>query len=401
MRLKSYFATSVEAALQRARTELGGDAMLLDSRPAHPEARHLGAYEVVFALAESEPEPPRQSSRTAAEPAAPGAATPAAPQGQLQQDLQQLRRELQRLTQTVSRSGSISLGTSRVLADPSVSPVYAEMMAGDCLPDVAQEVLGACLGSAPEKGLRTSALRQRVREELARRVPVAPELGRQSPRARTAGKRIAVAGPAGSGKTTALVKMALDYGVRSRKPVQILSLDTMRIGAAEQLRGYCSVLGVGFSLLESFEELPAALEEYRQKHWIFVDTPGMGWREQDLIAPLGAVLQRCPDLDVHLVLPATTRSADLRDQVARWAPAEPDKLLFTHVDETGALAGAVSVAIATRVPVSFLSTGQRVPEDFEPASAERLVTMALPIDTGRAAIIPRADTQAGSAAAGR
>src|SRR6478752_970922 len=105
-------------------------------------------------------------------------------------------------------------------------------------------------------------------------------------------------GPPGSGKTTSLVKLAVAYGVAARKSVQVVSLDNLRVGAAEQLRSYAAILGVGFQALESPAGLDQALEEHA-KSLILIDTPGYCLGDLDAAADLAHVLSR-GEIDVHL-----------------------------------------------------------------------------------------------------
>ncbi len=368
MRLKSYFASSVEAAIQQARRELGDEALLLNSRPANKEALHLGAFEVVFGVAETAAaEPPKLP---------PGALNEASSR-QILNDLMALKDELARMRGVVARSGAFSISAGSLLREPELAALFWAMLEADLPPEQAQELVAMAERRAMRDAagrLNVGQLQGAIRQQIEERILVAPELGNAGPGHR---KRIAFVGPPGAGKTSALVKLAASHGLRSRRPMQLLSLDTVRIGAGEQLRTYAVILGVGFTSCDSIQSLGQALDEHRQKDWIWIDTPGLSRRDRDGREELAALLASRPEIDVHLVLSAAMRTADLLDAVERHAVFRPSKLLFTHLDETESYGPLFSIPSIAGKPLSFLSAGQGIPEDIESASVERVLSLVM------------------------
>ncbi len=381
--MKSFFAGSVEAALGLAREELGGEAVLVNSRKAPPEARHLGEYEVVAAWLPTDGVPPAEAKR----PPAAAAAAPAVNQERLFQELGELRRQMERMRRAVWRSGPVGhlFGPSA----PAKAEALALLLETDMDPQLAREI-AACVearlagdplleedrlpaedGDAGESG--ASEMRASLKAELERRFTVDASLGRP-------GKGpaiVALVGPPGAGKTTTLAKLAVRGGLARRRRTLMLSLDTFRIGSCEPLRTYAAVLGVALQSLATPRALEQALEESRRKELILIDTPGFGPRDMDAAEELAGMLAAHPAIDAHLVLPATMKSADLHTAVDRFELFRPGKLLFTRVDETATLGPAFSEAARTARPVSYLSTGQQVPEDLEAATRERVVELLL------------------------
>src|SRR5947207_547462 len=161
-----------------------------------------------------------------------------------------------------------------------VSDAYAALTANEVAPDLAREIVQAAnsrlaaprqpLGSTPQRP-DAAAFQRALVEEIAGRFTVEPVLGRGPAQPRI----VALAGPPGAGKTTTLVKLAVNYGLAARRPVLLLSMDTFRVAAAEQLRSYAGILGVGFQILETVTALAQAIEENRGKELILIDTPGM------------------------------------------------------------------------------------------------------------------------------
>ncbi len=344
MKLKSYFSGTVEAAMELARRELGDDALLVNARPASPETRKLGAFEVVFGVLPSRPpEPANEPSAAALATGPPGNGTTAA--GPCNHDIAGLQREVARM---------------------------AQALRGLHIPPPA--------GSAEEWDLRVRLREAELDPELIERVvqgasledlfPVDATLGRTGARS-----VVALVGPPGAGKTTTLVKLAARHGLASRRPAHIVSTDVFRIAAADQLRTLASILGIGCTVVETPGALSQALEEQRGKDYVFVDTPGFGPQEMEEGAELAYWFASQPGIDTHLVLPASLRPADLSAAVERYQIFRPSKLLFTHLDEAACFGALVTEAARRSLPISFLTAGQRIPEDLEPATRERLAAL--------------------------
>jgi flagellar biosynthesis protein FlhF len=346
MKLKSYFSGTVEAAVELARKELGEDALLVNARPATPETRHLGAYEVVFSA------PTVSAGAVSVVAAAPD---------RLTQDIAEMRREIERLART--------LGGARMFTHPPDSnqpEIYSRLIANE---------LDAALAQAVAEGAALEDLFE-----------VDATLGRPGAER----KVIALAGPPGVGKTTTLIKLAARFGLASRKPAQIITTDVFRIAAADQLRSLASILGIGCDVVETPVALAQALEEHRSKEMVFIDTPGLAACEMEDGADLARFLSTHPEIDMHLVLPASMKPEDMARVVGRYSMFQPAKLLFTRLDETERFGALVNQAAQRELPVSFLAFGQQIPDDLEPATKERIRALVLsaspePWSPGRAA----------------
>lgn len=374
MRIKSYYAHAVEDAMSMARQELGPDAMLINTRRAPPEARHLGDYEVVFAT-----DLPAEGSGADAGEGSSGAAVsmPSQPGERLARELADLKKELEGMRRTLQHT---AFGpASRTGKLPGFSDAYSLLLGSDIDPERAREILDAAEIRQGGRDPRTppeidsAAFLRALGEELESRLTVQASLGRGE----TTPRIVALVGPPGSGKTTTLVKLAVNYGLVCRKPVLLLSMDSYRVAAGEQLRSYAAILGVGFQILETVAALGQTIEENRGKDLILIDTPGFGFSDLDISTGLAAFLSTREDVDTHLVLPASMRSADLARVAGRYEIFRPDRLLFTKLDETGSLGGIFQEAARSGKPLSFFATGQRIPEDLETASKSRLVESML------------------------
>jgi flagellar biosynthesis protein FlhF len=363
MKLKSYYSPTVEDAIALARQELGPDAMLVNSRRSLPDARHLGEYEVVFVT--DAPGQEMEAPATAADPAS----------DRISADVSDLKRELEAMRRALTHSAYAPRQSRE--GSPDIYNAYAALTASDVNPELARAVVDmAEVRAGSDRG--AAGFERALTAELESRIVTEPALGRGEARPHI----VALVGPPGAGKTTTLVKLAVNYGLAGRRPALLLSMDTYRVAAAEQLRSYAAILGLAFQVLETVGSLAQAIEENHGKELIFIDTPGFGFMDLSGANSLAHFLSTRQDIDTQLVLPSSMKAADLTRVVDSFKTFSPRRLLFTKIDETGSFGPILNESVRTETPVSFLATGQRIPEDLETASAGRLAELILPRHTG-------------------
>jgi flagellar biosynthesis protein FlhF len=368
--MKTYFATTVEAAVEQARRELGSDAMLVNSRAAPEEVRHLGRYEVIFATGAPAPESKKQ--QRVVEPLFPQRGSARKPAAASSADthlqLEDIRLQLTTIRQTLWSS------RTEVESTPSdASMMRRALEANGVESSLARELVHAVVRMNPAPVGREQ-FREALASEMGRRLDVEADLQPRS--------IVALVGPPGRGKSSTLVKLAIAQGLARRSSVRILSMDNFRVGASEQMRCYGSILGVSFHACESVAELDHQLgsawgADLSRPNLTLIDTSGYGPADLDDAADLAAYFSAHSEISVQLVVRADGKSADSIHAVQRYAHFGVSRLIFTGMDEAATFGSVYSAAVQTGMPLSYLGTGQRIPEDLEPAVKARVVQLVL------------------------
>lgn len=183
-------------------------------------------------------------------------------------------------------------------------------------------------------------------------------------------------GPTGVGKTTTIAKLASELTVSKKKKVALLTMDTYRIAAAEQLRTYASILEIPFRVIYSVDEMKQAAEDFREYDYIMVDTAGHSLKNEELIRDVENYIRALEELmecENYLVLSATTKYRDLIEISDAYSEMVAYKLIFTKMDETGAKGNLYNIRMHTGSPIAYITNGQNVPDDIAVFDAQKIV----------------------------
>lgn len=183
-------------------------------------------------------------------------------------------------------------------------------------------------------------------------------------------------GPTGVGKTTTIAKLASNLSVVQHKKVALITVDTYRIAAAEQLRTYAAILEIPFRVIYSVEEIKKAADDFADMDYIMVDTAGHSIHneeQKDEVSGYVKALKEKMDTDTFLVMSASTKYRDLLEIVDSYKEDFDYKLIFTKMDETNAVGNLYNVRLHTGAPMSYITNGQNVPDDIAVFDAQRVV----------------------------
>jgi flagellar biosynthesis protein FlhF len=222
---------------------------------------------------------------------------------------------------------------------------------------------------------REDLLRLQLGRVVMSRLRVGRSLGERL-RMPTTPRIITFLGPTGVGKTTTLAKIAAELVINLKRPVTLATTDTFKIAAVEQLQTYANILRIPFEVCpnaESFANLGANLGS---EDVVLVDTAGYGPRDENKLYELKELISGMRT-ETHLCLASTTRDQDLVKTVKRFKIFEPDYLVVTKLDETSMYGNIFNIASKSHIPLSYFTMGQRVPEDMEVATKERVADLLL------------------------
>ena len=420
MRVKTFEAASMQEALNIVKREMGEEAFILSTRTKQKRGAlgmvEAAMIEVTAAVDENAPVsvPPMNGTKAtyglrqslagrAPEPALrpKEPRPPQAPPPPL--DLQPLRRELLEIKGAVealkdqeSRNSTIlheldqlkallnriqkqGMPSAQLHLPARLLELYGGLVANDLDPMIAMRLCEytqrALLDQGGEEAVDSEKARLFMRRVIADFIPVASPIQLEPGKTRVA----ALVGPTGVGKTTTIAKLAAYAKLELKQRVALVTLDTFRMAAVDQLQQYAQILQVPIHVALTVEDLRSALRFYQDRTLVLIDTPGHSPKDSEVLGQLRRFLDELPEVETHLVLSATTKPRDMADIAQRFEPLKPGRLIFTKLDETSTYGPILSTLVRVKKPLSYLGTGQEVPQDLELATSRRVADLILPV----------------------
>ncbi len=427
MNLKRYRVNNIQEALQQIKKDLGPDAIIVSTRQVKESSGKFGLFgktmlEVTAAKDKksSQPASKKPAAKASPAPAAnpygiptppekPKAAAPlVAPQTAssseetrrmllpLQEEIQELKdmiksmerpptenRAVVQLQQEVSEVRSmvqtLAAQTSQLRNEDfpeNLVVLFQQMVFAGLEEKFAKRLIQEAQKSIPAEELNNfpyvKIFIARMMMKIVKTTKGIEKNGRKQ-------RIVALIGPTGVGKTTTSAKIASEQVLKYKRKVALLTIDTFRIGAVEQLRAYAKIMNIPFEVVANKAELNRIAAKYSDFDVILIDTGGRSQRDEAQMYELREMLDDPGRIDNYLVLSATTKDNEISEITRKFGELPLDGVIFTKLDESTTYGCIFNHAIRFKKPVAFLTTGQKVPEDIEVASKERLVDLLLNI----------------------
>ena len=259
----------------------------------------------------------------------------------------------------------------------SLFRIYAELIEANVHEDIARQLIDELHHDVPtaafaDPAILKARLVRGIEDEIAISGPIKVEPGRR--------RLVALVGPTGVGKTTTIAKLAAHFRLKERKRVGLITVDTFRIAAVEQLRAYADIIDLPMEVVSNPLEMRQAVSRLADLDLILMDTAGRSPRDEVKLQELKAMFAEAAPDEVHLVLSATCGAANLLSMTRQFAEVGVTSLLLTKMDEAHGLGNLLPLVRESRVPLSYLTNGQNVPDDIEIAEANRLSRMMIALE---------------------
>lgn len=193
--------------------------------------------------------------------------------------------------------------------------------------------------------------------------------------------RIVLVGPTGVGKTTTLAKLAGKLALTQKKKVGLITIDTYRIGAVEQLKTYADIMNIPFKVVYNMIDMDNAIEDMKDCEVILIDTTGRNSKNHMQMSELRTFVERADTKNINLVLSATTKNKDIKYIVEGYRILNYNSIIVTKLDETSTYGSIINILQTAKKPLSFVATGQNVPDDIKELSVDKIVSLILGEDT--------------------
>ncbi|MEO0529112.1 MAG: AAA family ATPase [Planctomycetota bacterium] len=348
MNIKTFTAPTMREALALVRAEFGDEAAILHSRKVEGgRIKRLFRPPVIEVAAT-----PDRS--LLAEQAASNRVTPAVPQNRVAKPLAELDELI----------GS--------LPSPNDSPLvqaYGQLVDADVSPLLARRLISSAKQSLDAGAQRDlSQVSRFVRQTVEQQIMVGGPIVREGDTCQV----VALVGPTGVGKTTTLAKLAANFRLRDNLRVGVVTVDTYRTGAVEQLRTYADIIDLPMEVVTTPTEMRAAVTKLSALDLVLIDTAGRSPRDGEQIDELRSLLNEAAPAETHLVLSTTATGRGLGDSITRFGAVQPTSVLLTKADETPVLGHVAKPLIDACLQISYVTDGQSVPEDIRVAERATL-----------------------------
>ena len=393
MELKTYRAPTMHEALAMVRHDLGPDAAVLHTREV--QSRRFfgwlsGPREIEITASCGVNVPSRLPARDLYEEergydddvvlrhdgAHPCPPAPVRPQPELHGAMQNQLTELQAMVQELCRRSD----APRHDLPEELFQLFTDLLDSDLNEELARELVERVRTETKDSPIDDLLM---VKARLARMIesevhvsgPI--QVGAPSNLGRGCCRLVALVGPTGVGKTTTIAKLAANYHLKEKRRVGLITVDTYRIAAVEQLRTYADIIDLPMQVVSTPREMREAVARMEDLDLILLDTAGRSPKDEVRIQELRAFLTEADADEVHLVLSSVASARVLEQTAERFAAVGTTSLILTKLDEATGLGNILPLVRTSRLPLSYLTNGQNVPDDIEVAESMRVARLIL------------------------
>jgi flagellar biosynthesis protein FlhF len=369
MKVKKYTAPTMPEAMNLIRKELGSDAVILNSKVVKTRG-FLGFFQKnnIEVIAAMDPHPAKKKQledvRKKPAPTLPDQQKPT--MNKAQEDL--LLEEIRKLSSKLDHQKET--GNNNYPAP--ISKVYDYLQSQDLDNHYVQAISDSLLERyfVNQKQCDNEAIREWLQEEIENRIQHL-SFGDDS----ITKKIIHFVGPTGVGKTTTIAKIAAHLIMKENKKVALITMDTYRIGAIDQLKTYSKILDIPLEIAYNYEDFVNAKKKLADFDIILVDTAGRNYKQVEFINQLSESIDYQEEDAMYLVLSITTKYKELQQIFKQFSSFSIEKVIFTKIDETNEYGPMLNMILNCQVGVAFMTNGQSVPDDLLIASNHRVSSM--------------------------
>ena len=345
MEVRKYRAETITEAMEKVKNSLGPEAMIISTKSLRQGAEHHG-YEIAAA----------NSSNI-------GMKTSVL--------LNEAKSQLMSVREMIYLINQSSAVTEKIIMNPSGLDIYARLVRNGVNEWCAKVILERCGALTECPDVEFGGMGKKAIKEIMKMVEVKEPFETKD----NARVIAAFVGTTGVGKTTTIAKLAAQIMLKGEKKVGLMSIDSYRIGAMEQLRIYANILGIACWPAFTKKEVLFGLKRMEGRDVVLIDTAGQSQYDMCRMEELRQMVADRSDISCHLLLNVATTDTEMHKTAINFGPLNIQSYIFTKIDEAETCGSILNQVMKLNLPISYLTTGQNVPDDIRRASKERIVSL--------------------------
>lgn len=375
MKIRRFVANDIQEALAKVKSVMGNDAIILQTRRYRKGGLFglFGRSMVEVTAAVDEDVPFSKPHLTMPVLSMHDVSTP--PKSAVEMDVKKGIEELKALVGEML-DGLENKTTANVTYPKNFQRIYNTLVENEVDEKLARKIVSDALELiTPSLWQDYEEISRTVEKLIVKRIHAGPIIFNKE----NEKKRIALVGPTGVGKTTTIAKLAAIFAIMKKKSVALATVDTYRIASVDQLKTFADIISVPLEVAYTPLELGEALKRHQEKELILIDTAGRSPLNELQMTELKSFFELYNDVEIFLVLSATTKNADLIETICRFNQLPIKRLIFTKLDETQHYGTVLNIVSKTKKTIAYITTGQNVPDDIEVPDPVKIAKLLLQV----------------------